>query len=94
MKEITADVNGLRVQHLMKELQALGIREVGVIEYVSSIPKISVLRLLCDDREVESVRSLIDRTAQPAPLVIIAFGRQRSLRVRMQANFDFGEHQC
>lgn len=61
MKKITAYVNGLRVQDLMKELQELGAREMSVIEYVSSIPKISHLGLLCDDREVEIVRSVIDR---------------------------------
>jgi len=61
MKKITAYVNGLRIQQLMKELQALGIREMSVTEYVSSIPKISHLGLMCDDREVEIVRSVIDR---------------------------------
>ncbi len=63
MKKITAYVDGLRVQHLIRELQALGIKEISVTEYVSSIPKISHLRLFRDVGEVEKVRSLIARIA-------------------------------
>jgi nitrogen regulatory protein PII len=61
MKKITAYVNGLRVQHLMQELQALGIREVRVTEYTSSLPKISFVRFLCEDGEVDRVQSTIDQ---------------------------------
>ena len=61
MKKITAYVNTLRVQHLMEELSALGVRELKVKDYFSPFPKISYMKLLCEDDKVEKVRSVIDR---------------------------------
>ena len=61
MKNITAYVNTLRVQHLMEELSALGVRELKVKDYFSPSPKISYMKLLCEDDKVEKVRSVIDR---------------------------------
>ena len=61
MKKITAYVNGLRIRHLLQELESIGIGEVKVTEYTSTPPEISFLHLLCEESKVDIVRSTIDR---------------------------------
>lgn len=61
MKKITAYVNTNRVHWLVEELSSAGIGEIMVTEFFSPTSVISRMELLCEDADVERIRSLIHR---------------------------------
>ncbi len=64
MKKVTAYVNVLQIQSLVKALGAIGIREVEILEHYSTAAKISRIKLVCGDGQVDQVESMIYQIAR------------------------------
>ncbi|MBI5473556.1 MAG: hypothetical protein HY961_14550 [Ignavibacteriae bacterium] len=61
MKKVTAYVNTMRVHWLVEELQAAGIGEIIVTEHFKPLSQISRIELLCEERMVRAVKSIVHR---------------------------------
>lgn len=64
MKKIAAYINTLRVHWLVEELKHAGVNEIMVTEYFSPLSQISRMQLLCDDKSVETIQSIIHKVGK------------------------------
>jgi len=59
MKKVTAHINTIRVHWIVEELQKIGVQEIMVTEYFRPNCQISKVEFLCEDNDVNEIRSLI-----------------------------------
>lgn len=59
MKTITAYVDGKKLRFLRQQLERLGVETIEFIEYYSVSPKISWLKLTCNDETAERERLIV-----------------------------------
>lgn len=63
MKQVTAYANSQQLDTLLKEFMNLGIPEIKTLNDYSESDGISRIKLLCDETQVDQVRTLLSSIA-------------------------------